>query len=314
MTGTSQNNETRLGVLSSAAAYSMWGLFPLYFLALRGTAADEILSHRILWSVPFGALIITLRSQWPEIRRGLTTPFILMRLAMAAGVIAVNWLIYIIAVQNNHIFEASLGYYINPLMYVLVGVVVLKERLRQKQLFAVVLAATGVAILTVYGGKFPLVSVVLAASFTAYGFIRKRTDIGAMPGLFIETLLLSPIAGSYLLWLLMTSETGIASGDTATVSLLVMAGPITVLPLLLFAIGARRLTLATLGFLQFIGPTLQFMIGLIEGEPFTRAHQICFGMIWLAAALFAYDAWQSRPRAVAARAARAAGPSARPVK
>lgn len=288
----------RRGVLAAATAYGMWGFFPLYFIFLRGVPADEILTQRILWSVPFGAAIIFFLGQWGEVRRGLLRPQILGLLLGSAFVIAANWYVYILAVQGGRIFESSLGYYINPLMYVLVGVVLLKEKLRQGQILAVILAALGVTILTIYGGRFPLISIVLAISFTTYGYIRKRVNIGAMPGLFIETVLLAPFAAAYFAHLAGAGTTGfgaaLADGNVGRVVLLVMAGPLTVLPLLFFAIGARRLQLATLGFLQFIGPTLQFIVGLIDGEAFTRAHQICFGLIWLAALVFVVDAFRHR--------------------
>lgn len=297
MTGSDETNAVRTGILSAVLAYTIWGFFPIYFILLRGVPADEILTHRILWAIPVGALIIGMRGQWAEVRRGLTSPKLVRTLLLSASIIALNWLIYIAAVQNERIFEASLGYYINPLIYVLVGVVVLGERLRQLQMMAVGLATVGVLVLTVYGGQFPAVSLLLAVSFTAYGYIRKQTDIGAMPGLFIETVMLAPIAALYLAWIISTRDTAAESADPAQWALLSFAGPATVVPLLFFAIAARRLTLATLGFLQFIGPTLQFVVGLIDGEAFTTAHQICFTLIWAAAGVFAYDAWRSRARA-----------------
>jgi chloramphenicol-sensitive protein RarD len=292
--------ELRRGVIAAVLAYTFWGFFPIYFIVLRGVASDEILAHRILFAVPVGAAIIWARRQWPEVRAGLASRKVVGILTLSASVIALNWLVYIIAVQSQRIFEASLGYYINPLMYVLAGVVLLNEKLRPAQTIAVALAAIGVLILTIYGGRFPTISLVLATSFTIYGLLRKRVGIGAMPGLFIETALLAPLALAYLLfvigWTGSAFGTGLAAGDMRLVALLAFAGPATVLPLLFFALAARRLTLATLGFLQFIGPTLQFLIGIIDGESFTRAHQLCFAFIWVAAAVFAFDAWRQRPR------------------
>lgn len=292
----SDTSETRTGVLAAVAAYTMWGMLPLFLIALRGVGADQVLVHRIVWSVPFGALIIAMRGQWGDVRQAFRDRKVLLALLASSFVIALNWLIYIAAVQNQHIFEASLGYYINPLIYVLAGVLLLGEKLSNLQKAAVVLAALGVSILTVYGGQFPSVALILAFSFTAYGYIRKMTPVGAMPGLFIETLILAPLALGYLLIFVPGGEA--AFGASAKLTwLLLAAGPITVLPLLCFAIGARRLPLSTLGFLQFIGPTLQFLIGVIDGEPFTRAHQFCFVFIWSAAAIFAADAIRkSRPR------------------
>lgn len=305
-------SETSTGLINGIMAYTMWGFFPLFFIALRQVPADEVLTHRILFAVPFGALIIWARHQWGDVLAGLKNPKIIGWLAASATIIAVNWLVYIAAVQSGETMQASLGYYINPLMYVLVGVVVLKERLRRAQLAAVGLAAIGVLVLTVYGGQFPLISLTLAISFTAYGYIRKRTVIGAMPGLFIETLLLAPIAGLYLAWLISQRETGFEqglAGDPGLIGLLIFAGPLTVLPLLFFALAARRLTLTTIGFLQYIGPTIQFLIALWDGESFTLAHQICFGCIWIAASIFTFDAVRNRTRQKTALAGMASAKS-----
>lgn len=297
MSDTAGGSGTRTGVLAAVAAYTMWGFFPLYFLALKDVPATELLAARILFAVPFGAVIVAARGQWPEIVAGLRDRRVLVSLLISAGVIALNWLVYIVAVQTDRIFQASLGYYINPLIYVLVGVVVLGERLRPGQIAAVGLATLGVAILTGYGGVFPLISIVLAISFTIYGYVRKTARIGAMPGLFIETALLAPFAGFGLWWLMLEGDAAVSTAGPGLWAALSFAGPATVVPLLFFAIGARRLSLATLGFLQFIGPTIQFLVGLWAGEDFTSAHQACFGFIWLAAAIFAWDAWQThRPK------------------
>ncbi len=296
-------NDARTGVLAAVAAYTMWGLLPIYLIALRGVGPDEVLVQRILWSVPFGAMIITARTQWPDVRQALSDRKILLPLAGSSCIIALNWLIYIAAVQSQQIFEASLGYYINPLIYVLVGVVFLGETLSNLQKGAVALATVGVSVLTLYGGSFPLIAMVLALSFTGYGYLRKMTPVGAMPGLFIETLFLAPVAFLYLVIFGTAGESAFGT-EVGVTLMLIAAGPITVMPLLMFAIGARRLPLSTIGFLQFIGPTLQFIIGLIDGEPFTRAHQFCFTAIWIAAALFAGDAiLRQRAERLAAKAA-----------
>ncbi|MEO1659069.1 MAG: EamA family transporter RarD [Pseudomonadota bacterium] len=297
------HSDARTGVLAAVAAYTMWGLLPIYLIALRGVGPDEVLVQRILWSVPFGAMIITARVQWPDVRQALGDRKVLLPLAGSSCIIALNWLIYIAAVQSQQIFEASLGYYINPLIYVLVGVMFLGEKLSTLQKYAVGLATIGVSILTLYGGSFPLIAMVLAISFTGYGYLRKMTPVGAMPGLFIETLFLAPVAFLYMVFFGTAGESAFGTGIGVTI-MLIAAGPITVLPLLMFAIGARRLPLSTIGFLQFIGPTLQFIIGLIDGEPFTRAHQFCFIAIWIAAALFAGDAiMRQRAERLAAKAA-----------
>ena len=290
--------EGRTGITAAVAAYTMWGFFPLYFLALRSVSAFELLFERVIFAVPLGLAIILWRRQTRETLAGMTSPRVLGVLVLTALFIAVNWLLYIIAVQNGQIFQASLGYYINPLIYVLVGVVVLGERLRRAQVAAVGIAAVGVGVLTIYGGAFPWIALILAGSFTVYGYLRKVVGIGAMPGLFIETVLLLPLAVIGLVILERTSGTAIAEAGPGLVAALAFAGPATVIPLLCFAVAARRLRLATLGFLQFIGPSLQFVIGLLAGEPFTPATAVCFAMIWTAAAVFAVDAWRASHPAV----------------
>lgn len=280
----------RDGVLIGLLAYVMWGLFPVYFKMLESVAPTEMLAHRVIWAVPFGALIILFRSQWSEVRRALTHKATLAWLILAAFLISTNWLIYIWAVQNEHIFDTSLGYYINPLMYVLAGVVLLGERLSRLQLSAVVLAFIGVLILTISGGEFPWVAMSLATLFTLYGLIRKQIATGAMPGLFIETILLLPLALLWLLWLMVSGKAAFDSGNMTVSGLLLLAGPITVLPLLFFAVAARRLPLTTIGFMQFLAPTLQFGIGVYYGEQLTTAHLVCFGFIWAAVAFFSIDA------------------------
>jgi len=282
--------EVRSGVILGLLAYTMWGIFPVYFKLIELVAPTEVLVHRVVWAVPFGALIIMGRRQWPEVRAAFVERSMLAWLALAALSISVNWLIYIWAVQNERIFEASLGYYINPLMYVAVGVVLLGERLRRPQVIAVILAFIGVAYLTISGGIFPWVALSLAALFTAYGVIRKQVAIGAMPGLFVETTLLFPFAIAWLVFLILGGQASFGAGDTGLSMLLVLGGPVTVMPLLLFAISAKRLSLTTIGFMQFLAPTLQFFTGLYYGEQLTTAHLVCFGCIWMAVAFFSYDA------------------------
>jgi len=280
----------RSGVLFGLGAYVIWGLFPVYFKLIDSVSPPEILLHRIVWAVPFGALILSLRRQWPDVAAVLRRPRTLAWLALSALCISGNWLIYIWGVVNARIFEASLGYYINPLIYVVVGVLFFGERLRPAQWLAVALATLGVLVLTLQGGVFPWVSLSLASLFTAYGVIRKQVSIAAMPGLFAETALLFPFAAVGLVWLISTQTAAVTSSDTSTTALLFLAGPVTVFPLLFFAIAARALTLTTIGFMQFIAPTLQFLIALYYGEVLTTAHLICFACIWSAAAFFSIDA------------------------
>ena len=253
----------------------------------------EVLVHRIVWAVPFGALIIMARRQWPEVRRAITHRRTLAWLALAAIFIALNWLVYIIAVQREQIFQASLGYYINPLMYVVIGVIVFREKLRRLQTAAVLLAAVGVTVLTISGGQFPIISLTLAVSFTIYGVIRSRVVVGGMPGLFIETLLLFPMSLGYMIWLVQAGDSYFHPGDPGMAGALLVAGPLTVVPLLCFALAARRLRLSTIGIMQFIAPTLQFLVGLAYGEELTVPHAVCFTLIWIAVFAFSWDAWRS---------------------
>jgi len=266
---------------------------PIYFKIVQSVAPVEVLAHRIIWAVPFGAVIILMRRQWPEVRRVLANKSMLAWLIVAALFIAINWSVFIVAVQKNQIFQASLGYYINPLVYVLVGVLLFGERLRKLQLGAVFLAAIGVFVLTYSGGQFPAIAFALAFSFTVYGVIRKQVVIGGMPGLFIETLVLSPVAMVWLVWAMQTQQASFGATSYGFDGILLLAGPITVIPLLFFALAARRLPLSTLGFMQFIGPTLQFCVGVAYGEQLSTAHLICFGFIWTAVLLFSFDAVRS---------------------
>lgn len=286
----------RAGVMAGLAAFGMWGFLPIYIKILQQVTATEILVHRILWAIPFGLLIILARRQLPDLRVALTERRTLGFLLLSALFIGINWLVYVWAVQNGQIFQASLGYYINPLMYVVIGVVLFRESLRRFQVLAVVLAAVGVAVLTISSGRFPLISFTLAVSFTIYGVIRKQTRVGAMPGLLIETLVLGPAAAAYLFYLVRQGSAAFGAGDGSLDLLLVLAGPFTVLPLLCFALAARRVNLATIGFMQFITPTLQFLVGVYYGERLTLPHAICFACIWLAVALFSFDAWRTSRR------------------
>ena len=286
----------RNGLVAALIAYGLWGFLPLYFILVRDVGSLEVLVHRVIWAVPFGALIIHFRGQWPEVRRAFTHRKMLAYLSLSAVLIAGNWLVYILAVQREQIFQASLGYYINPLLFAVVGVFFLGERLRRPQSVAVVLAAAGVLVLTISGGRFPAIALFLGTSFTIYGVIRKQVVIGGMAGLFVETIVLLPFGLAYLLYLVAAGQAAFAGSNPNLSALLAAAGPITVVPLLAFALAARRLDLSTLGMLQFIAPTLQFLIGYFQGEHLTGAHVICFTCIWIAVVLFSWDAWRARRR------------------
>ncbi len=292
--------QARNGILSALVAYVMWGFRPAYFILVRDVDSLEVLVHRVIWAVPFGALIIHFRRQWQEVAAALAHRQMLAYLGASAAFIGGNWLVYIYAVQSEQIFQASLGYYINPLLFAVVGVFLFGERLRRPQSGAVLLAAIGVSVLTFSGGQLPWIALFLGTSFTFYGVIRKKVVIGGMPGLFVETLILLPLSLAWLGWTTAQGTAAFGSAAPAVSLLLLLAGPLTVIPLLFFALAARRLNLSTVGMMQFIAPTLQFIIGVIDGEPLTVPHLICFACIWIAVALFSWDAWQHRGRRAAA--------------
>jgi chloramphenicol-sensitive protein RarD len=300
----SDHQEARNGLIAGFVCYLLWGIFPVYFKWVEAVNPVEVVLHRVIWAVPFGALIIHLRGQWREVKRALTHRLMLPWLMTSAFFISINWYLYIVAVQGSQIFQASLGYYINPLLFVLAGVVLLGERLRFLQAAAVLLAGAGVLVLTMSGGEFPFIAIGLGVSFATYGVIRKRIVIGAMPGLFVETLVLAPLA---VFWLLHMGAAGAATFMNAGYgmnALLLLAGPLTVIPLLLFALAARRLSLTTLGFMQFLAPTLQFCVALFYGEQFTTPRMICFLCIWIAVTLFSADAIRNSRRPVSDPAAK----------
>ncbi len=279
----------RAGLFAAIAAYTMWGFFPVYFKATAHVPPLEILAHRVLWGLPFCALIISLRQQWSEIGMVLRSKKTLLALVLSALIIGANWGLYVWAIQSNNIFQASLGYYINPIVFILVGVVFLGEKLSRLRGLAIGLAGIGVTLLTVYGGKFPWLALGLALAFTVYGLIRKKVKIGAVPGLFVEMCVLALPTFAYLLF--KHHQDGLVFTTTGWEmrGLIMLAGPVTVMPLVAFAFAARRLELSTIGFLQFIGPSLQFIVGILYGEPLTPAILWCFGFIWLAVLVFIWD-------------------------
>ncbi|HEX8226145.1 MAG TPA: EamA family transporter RarD [Allosphingosinicella sp.] len=299
-----EHARTRAGLLLGLGAYLLWGVLPLYFKAIAHVAPSEIVAHRIVWSLLLLAALASLWKRWPAIRAALRNPRVAATLGLTALLIAGNWLIYIWAVINNHVLEGSLGYYLNPLVNVLLGVVLLKERLTRPQMFAVALAAAGVAVLAAGAGEGLWISLTLAASFATYGFLRKVTPVESIEGLAIETAILTPVALGWLIWLERAGE-GSLLNDPLTDALLVLAGAATAIPLLLFTAAAKRLPYSTLGFLQYIAPSLQFLLAvLVFGEVLTTAHIVCFGAIWTALVIFAVEG--VRTGRAAARARRAA--------
>ena len=284
------DRDARDGVVAALAAYLMWGFLPVYFVLVREVDPTEVLAHRVIWAVPFGALILAFRSQWSEVARAFTHRGMLGWLSLSAFFIGLNWFVYIWAIGDGRILETSLGYYINPLTNMLVGFWLFGERLRRFQSVAVALAVIGVTVLTISGDAIPWVALFLAVSFTVYAGVRKRVVIGGMPGLFVETVLLLPLAIAWFVYLFTSSKMVFASGGLQVSFWLLMAGPITALPLLCFALAARRLSLTTIGFMQFLAPTIQFCTGIYFGEELTTPHVICFAFIWSAVAFFIYDA------------------------
>jgi chloramphenicol-sensitive protein RarD len=289
-TAAQSKQDVRDGLIAGLIAYTLWGILPVYFKLVESVSSTEVLLHRIIWAIPFGALIIHLRRQWPDVANAIKHRQMLLWLTLTAVLIAVNWYVYIVAIHTDRIFQASLGYYINPLIFVVAGVFVFGEKLRGMQTTAVVLAAIGVLVLTFSGGEFPVISLFLGTSFTIYGVVRKRIVIGAMPGLFIETLVLVPIALIWLGWMFGNGQAEFGYAGPGITGLLLLAGPITVVPLLMFAIAAKRLSLTTVGFMQFLAPTMQFATGVYYGEALTLPRLICFACIWIAVVLFSIDA------------------------
>ena len=282
--------DRRDGLISAILAYTLWGIMPIYFTIVGSVDALEVLSHRIMWAIPFGAAIIAFRSQWGAVRAAFANRNTLAWLSLSALLICINWLIYIWAIQRGQIFESSLAYYITPLLNMVVGVVFFAERLRRLQALAVLLAAIGVIVLSVQSSSAAWISIVLAVTFGAYGIIRKQVVVGGMPGLFVETALLAPFAFGWFFWIFSQGNAAFGGDDIGLTFWLLLAGPATALPLLFFALAARRLPLTVIGFLQFIGPSIMFGVGLYYGQELTVAHKFCFACIWLAATFFIYDA------------------------
>ncbi len=284
--------ESRAGLLYGIAAYGFWGIVPLYFALLRDkVSALEFLGHRICWSTLLLGGLITLLGAWGRCRRCLIDPRTRRTLILTSLLIGVNWYLYIYAANTEQLAEASLGYFIAPLANAGLGVVVLRERLRWMQVLAIILAALSVVMLTLLHGQVPWLALGLAASFSVYGLFRKTVAADALTGLTIESILLTPFALGYLIWLQTTGEAKFGHLDRLTDFLLMAASLVTVAPLFCFAQAARRLRLTTIGFLQFLSPMLQlFLAVVVLGEPFDQARLIGFIPIWLALAVYIADA------------------------
>jgi chloramphenicol-sensitive protein RarD len=285
------------GILSAALAFLCWGLFPLYFHALGEVPPLQILANRMLWSLAFLLIVLALRRQWSWLGQ-VRQPRIFWSFAASAVLLAGNWLLYIWAVNNGHVIEASLGYFITPLVNIMFGFLLLKERLRPLQWAVIGIAALGVAWLTWQSGSAPWIALGLAATFGGYGLLRKTAALGALEGLSFETMVLFPVAAIYVAWLTMHGANAFVNTPSDTTRwLLVASGPITAIPLLLFANGARQIPLSILGLLQYLGPTIQFLLGvLLFKEAFTGERLVGFALIWVAVALFAGEGLLQRGR------------------
>ena len=287
-------NDTTKGVVYGLGAYTLWGSFPLYFALFKGIPSWEVLIHRVIWSCLFLAVVISILKRWPPVVAALRQPRRLGYVLGCAVFIALNWGIYIYAVETRHVLQASLGYFLTPLVNVAMGLLILGERISRLQAAAVGLAAVAILYQLLLLGELPWITLVLAFSFGTYGLMRKKVELDGLSGLFVETLLLLPLGLLTLAWL---SSQGLSHFSDSTYSALLLAssGAVTAIPLLAFAGAARRLKLSTVGFLMYINPTIQFLIALyIFHEPLSTAKLVSFVMIWGALAIYSWSAWVGR--------------------
>lgn len=293
-----KSNQQVVGVASAAGAYALWGIMPIYWKLVNSVPSLEILAHRIVWSLVFLFFVLLaagkLRSFSAELKAVLANPRQRLCLASASIIVSVNWLTFIWAVTHEHIIETSLGYYINPLISVFLGIAVLKEKLSFWQTVSFFLAAIGVLNLTLHFGAFPWVALILAVSFGLYGLLKKVLNFGALSGIAAETLIIFPLPLVYLAYLNRTGHGAFAAGPPAVTLLLAGAGIVTAVPLILFASGAIRLPLSTVGFLQYISPTISLVLGVfLYHEPFTAVHLVSFVLIWAALTIFSLSRTRS---------------------
>ncbi|MCM3620200.1 EamA family transporter RarD [Sutcliffiella horikoshii] len=294
MNQTSENREFGIGVVFAGLSYILWGVLPLFWKMVDGVPAGEILAHRIVWSLVFMLLILAALRKIPsfagELKSLIKNRKRLIGISLASIFISINWGLYIWAVNADRVIEASLGYYINPLVSILLAVIVLKEKLSGLQTVSIILAGAGVLVLTFSFGTFPWVAIMLALSFAFYGLIKKMVQVGALVGLAIETLLITPFALLFLSYVHGVSGVGGAfGGEVGITLLLLLSGVVTAIPLLLFASGAKRIPLSMVGLLQYFAPTIKLIMGVyLFHEPFTDAHLIAFACIWMALGIYTY--------------------------
>ena len=295
----SSRHETALGLIYAAAAFLIWGLSPIYWKALGPVPALEIIMHRVVWSFGLFVGLLLLQRRWHEFVEVLKNGRIMLTLLATAIIMSGNWLLYIWAVNSNHMLQASLGYYINPLLNVVLGMLFLGERLRRLQIIAVLLAAAGVLYLTVSYGRFPWISFILALAFGFYGLIRKAAPVGPLVGLAVETLLLSLPAAFYLLYLYIQGSGAMFRESPGLDLLLIGCAPITAVPLLFFNLGAKRIYLSTLGLMQYIAPSCMFFLAVFfYDESFSAAQVMTFVMIWTALGIYSTDSLLSYRRVI----------------
>jgi chloramphenicol-sensitive protein RarD len=291
----------RAGFLYALAAYGWWGLMPLYFEQVKPVEPLELLAHRIVWSILLLALLLTGLRRWAEVWRCLRSAKTLRLLLVTTVLLAVNWLAYIYCAWKGHLVQASLGYFILPLVNIVLGMVFLGERLHGVQWLPVALAALGMSILIAFSPEPPWIALMIAFSFSVYGLLRKRVGLDGLTGLTVETLLLAPLAGGYLLWLTHTGNGIMGAKGNWLDAMLLLSGVVTTVPLYCFAEAARRVPLTSLGFMQYLSPTLQLILAVTRGgEEFGSLKQVSFGLIW--AALLVFTLTSLRPRALAVEA------------
>jgi chloramphenicol-sensitive protein RarD len=291
---TKQSTDSRMGVIAGLAAYGLWGLMPLYFHALAAISADEILAQRIVWCALFLALILTITQRWPELARGLRSPKVVGTFTLTSLLLSVNWLSYIYGIVTKQAIETSLGYFINPLLNVAFGVLFFRERLRPMQLAAVGLALAGVLNLVVTAGYVPWIALSIAVSFALYGLFRKTAPADAFLGLAYETFILLIPACAYTGFLVWAGRLQLGAIDRQTDCLLLASGVITAVPLLFFGVAARNVSLSTLGFIQYIAPSIQFLLAtMVLGEPMDDVKWRSFAAIWTALAVYSFDTWRA---------------------
>ena len=291
------------GPVAAALAYLLWGLFPLYFKQVAAAHPLEVVLHRAVWALVFLLVLLAAMRRLSGVFAALRQPRVVALFALSALLLSANWMLYVWAVVNDHVIDASLGYFINPLVSVMLGALVLHERLRRAQWLAVGLAAGGVLWLTLVAGQLPWIGLVLALSFGVYGLIRKTAPLGTLDGLTLETLLLAPLSVPLLAAWTWTGTSAFVQGDAALRLWLILGGPLTAVALLLFAAGARRVTLTTLGLIQYISPTLQFALGVwLYREPFETSRLVGFACIWAALAFYSAEClWFAHRRLAAAQ-------------